>query len=504
MTLVDPAPTRFAVDAPTAAPRVFRGALTTFTSRLFSGGIRYATGIAIARLFGAGTYAEFTIGSVLLLALSTLSTAGAVSGLMGQVATKLAQGDRGGAGGAIRACRNRAWLLSIPVGAVLLAVGQFRPSILGVVGHPRAFVGIALSFPLLAVANVLESGTRGLRTTRYEILLRCFLQPLLFLGLLLLGPGRIDAIWLVYAASVFVEVVAAEILVARLFPERVDRPEKPTRLFQYFVSEIAAVLAGGADLWIVGLVAAGSSGHYAAASRTVEVLLVLVASFQMLLAPSFAALLASDRGEDVEDLLARTGRSMFLLVACLAIPIAVGAEDLLLFFRGQFAEARTALALMVVAPTLTALWAPAGSLLLIRSPALLARARFAGAFVTAAGVLFAVPRWGLTGAGAAAALGTLVTSILIAVSVPETRSVFRLRTLAGAALLLAAGLAAAAGVGRLLTGHRLLYVFLEGVACTATIGLVASLLPDWRSEIGRTLSFLSTIRRRRDPAAALP
>ena len=69
---------------------------------------------------------------------------------------------------------------------------------------------------------MLESGTRGLRTTRYEVFLRCFLQPLLFVGFLLagrqLGYSSLALVWASFALSLAVEVIAAELLVARLFP----------------------------------------------------------------------------------------------------------------------------------------------------------------------------------------------------------------------------------------------------------------------------------------------
>lgn len=415
---------------PSGAGRIFGGAIFTFGSRLFSGGLRYFTGLAIARLFGAEVYGQFAVGTVILLVLATVSGGGAMSGLMGLAAERIETGGRGAAGRAIRICRNRTWGIALVAAAILVAIGFLAPGLLGAASAPASFLGIAVSFPFLSVSNVLESGTRGLKTTRYEVLLRCVVQPVLFLGLLVglrSAGGTTSLIWFAYAASVATEWVLAEVVVSRLFPKApAPEGEAPIALGGNFFHDAAVVAVAGLDLWLVGLLASrAEAGYYGASVRTVDVVVVLLGSFQMLLAPTFSSLLASGRQEELPGLAAVLSRGMYLLALAVGLPLSLGAREILGFFGPGFPEAAPALALLAVFPVFGALAAPSAAILLLRDPRRLGFVRLSSGLVTALVTIGLWPELRLAAPALGAGLGLLVANGAIVRAVPEGRGALR-------------------------------------------------------------------------------
>ena len=465
------------------ARRIFAGAVYTFGSRLFSGGLRYATGIAIARTFGAEVFGQFAVGSVLLLFLVSIAAGGATSGLMGRVAERLETGGLSSAGHVIRRCRNQTWILGVALGLILVAVQHSGLSILEAAGNGAAVLGIAISVPLLGVTNVLESGTRGLKTTRYEVFLRCFVQPLLFLSILLAGRSRSAPshfVWFAFAGSLAVELVLAEVFVARLFPkERATIEREPIDLWRYVGYDLVVIVAGSVDLWLVGLLATRVEvGYYGAAVKTVDVVVVLLGSFQMLLVPTFAGMIAAGRGDELRRLADTMARLMFLLSLAVALPLAFGARDVLGLYKG-FEAGAPAMVVLVIVPALTSLCAPGGGILLIRNPERLARIRLAGAAVTCVVLLFLWPRLGLMGAAVASGAGWLTFNGLVLGAVPEARSFLTEPGVFGEVfVLLVAGIGVEWGVFTAAREFPPLarLALLAGASC-ASLGAVWLLLP---------------------------
>lgn len=485
------------------------GAVATFAARLFSGGIRYATGIAIARLFGGEVFGAFGVGSVVLLFAATVAAGGATSGLMALAAERIETGGREAAGEVIRACRRRTWGLSLLLSALLAALGTFAPGALGAAGDPATVAGVAVSLPFLAVANVLENGTRGLRTTRYEVLLRCVLQPLLFVALLLAGRDALapaPLVWGAFAGSLAVEMLAAEILVARLFPRgaapggRSPAPAMSTNLFH----DAVAVVTGGLDLWLAGLLgSAAAAGHYAAATRSVEVIAVLLSSFQMLLAPTIASLIAAGREEEIAPLSRSVGRAMFLLAGAVALPIAAAGGPILALFGGSFAEARLPLVLLALVPAVGALAAPASGILIVRAPGRLGAIKLGAGAITAILGLALWPRFGLVGLAVASGVGALAVHGAVLRALPEGfRSLVDPMAVREAILLLLVGSLAGLGISRL-TGAAggwspLLEIPVIGAVTVGAFAVAWWLLP-WGAADRRALADLAArVRGRLD------
>ena len=171
------------------------------------------------------------------------------------------------------------------------------------------------------------------------------------------------------------------------------------------------------------LASRASAGHYAAASRTVDVVVVLVGSFQALLAPSFSTLLAGGRGDEVPRLAAVLSRLMFLLALAVALPLAFAPSAILGLFGSGFGEAAPALTVLALANAVAALAAPASAILLLRDPGRLGIARLAGALVTVAGGVALWNEAGLVGVAGAMVAGIFLSQTLVVRDVPEARGI---------------------------------------------------------------------------------
>ncbi len=479
-----------------SAGRLISESLATFAARVFSGGFRYALHIAIARLAGAASLGEFSVGNALLLVLVTVAAGGAVTGLVRHGAARIASEGRGAAGVLIRRQRTRTLSFSIGLSLLWLAAGKLFPAMLGPAASGPTFFGVAAALPLLAAANVLEAGTRSLGTARWELLLRCALQPLAFLVLLVTGrlalPGLspLALVWGGYAISLLIEVVGAEALVGRLFPRSEAGAPMPAPGFGgHFVYEILVVAASGADLWLVGLLGgAGLAGGYSAALRTAEIVLVLRASFQALLVPAFAYRLGrggeGDPGE-AAGMAARVGQTAMLAAAAIGVPLAIGSADLLSLFGSGLAAASGALRILVAVPVATAFLLPASGWLLARSPETLARLLLVDAFVTLTAIAILWPSFGLTGAAAGAGLGAIVAALLGLRSATGIRGALmspRCWLAPGAATV--AAVAVTVAVRPLVVGfHPVVRLALLFVVSAAALGGAAVALPGTRRAV---------------------
>jgi len=435
---------------------MFRGSVATFGVRLISGGFRYGLGILIARTAGTAAFGEFSVGTALLLLLATLAAGGAITGVVRFGSTELERAGKGAVGDLLRRERNRTWRRGLILSAGWIALGYFAPGIPGSAGSFLTFAGMAASLPFLAVSNVLEAGSRCTGSPRYELLLRCALQPVMFLALLGGGHELLPAvpplalIWGAYAISLAVELMAAEQIVFRLFPPAplLSSPPGP-RLGSHFAYEILVVAAASADLWLIGLLGGPiDAGCYAAALRTAEIVIVLRGSYQAFLVPAVTKILARrasgnpEAAGQFDRLAAGAGRGATLASAAVAIPLVLGAAEILGLFRGEIVRARSALALLVVVPVVLSYGLSASAVLLARAPGTLARIRLVEVLATVAGVALLFPRFGLEGAAAAVGLAALIQTALSVRAAHECRSFLTLqgwsRALAPLALAAAA------------------------------------------------------------------
>ena len=153
-----------------------------------------------------------------------------------------------------------------------------------------------------------------------------------------------------------------------------------------------------------------NSGIYRLCARGAELVSFVLAAFNVTIAPTFSRLHAQGNLQELSRLTAKTARVALLASLPVALPLMFTSDWVLRFLYGPgFAVGATALAILCFGQLLCVIAGPAGSLLTMTGHERDAvKGTLASLIVTILLAVILIPRWGLNGAAAAAALGMVI------------------------------------------------------------------------------------------------
>ena len=334
--------------------------------------------------------------------------------------------------------------------SVLVAVAGYvyAPALAGRVAHggnPGTVAGqlrvLSVLLPVMAVYNVLQAATRGLRSMGATVVVEslgrsvCQLVAVGLVQLLGLGAVAVVAAYSVpYAAALLATVVWLLVLVRRqerAARERAgtapatadaaadDGPGAATRGFWHFTAPRALgttsqMLLKRSDIVLVAaLRSPREAAQYAAASRVVVVGQLGVQALQQALSPQLAALFARDDQEAAREVYRATTAWSMLVAWPVYLVCAVLAPELLRAFgRGYDGVAPVAIMLSLAMLASVACGA-VDTVLLMSGHPWLSLGNNVGTLVLNVGLnLLLIPHYGALGAGISWTLAILVRNVL--------------------------------------------------------------------------------------------
>jgi O-antigen/teichoic acid export membrane protein len=265
-------------------------------------------------------------------------------------------------------------LVGTVVASVLYFGYDFIEALVGTAFHPTTRLFI-FGIPLIAVMMVGVNATYGLKHTKYAVYIRDFGQSVVALVLMAIAAFvflDLELLIIGYLASIGFGIVLAVIFLNREGALRFDiRPDIEYR--KMFVFSLPLTLAASiqylvswTDILVLGVFAPSNAvGWYQAAYQT-SVLLIIVLQSANSIFPSIAAdLHESGQREQLARVYSAVTRWVtYLTVLGLALVLVYTAE-LLSIFGPTVPQAQTALAILALSQTVSAVVGPAGYLLIM-------------------------------------------------------------------------------------------------------------------------------------------
>lgn len=229
---------------------VASGGGITFAAKLFLTASRFALAVLLARLLGAHDYGLYSLALSAAAIGAGVALLGMDAALVRYVAINAGRRDEAGVWGALQVGLGASLLASVAVSAGMFALAY--PIAARVFGEPALAPLLQLSgaiVPLLTMADVLASASRGFRRMDYAALAQFIAQPIvrlaLTLALALLGMSPAAAV-VVYGLASGAAALILLVALNRQFALR--RPLRAAR------RETGAIMGFALPFWMSGLI----------------------------------------------------------------------------------------------------------------------------------------------------------------------------------------------------------------------------------------------------------
>jgi O-antigen/teichoic acid export membrane protein len=275
-------------------------------------GATFGANVLVSRVLGLGALGLVTVATQLAFIGGAATRFGMDMAAVRRVAIEVGAGAGGRSGGIVARAAAVAAIVSVVVGGVLFALaGPVAHVLSSEPGAEAAIRAAAAALPFVALTQVYLGGSRGLKIMRHTLFVQWAGQPILWIGLMLVGWLASRTSWMAvaaYAASWGISTVAAWALwrrEARRFELRDVEPGEISQLVRYGAPRAPAALLSQAvfytDLFVAshyvakGYVTASQVGIYAASVRVAQVLVLFLSAVSYMFSPFVADLHA--RGE---------------------------------------------------------------------------------------------------------------------------------------------------------------------------------------------------------------
>ena len=323
--------------------------------------------VLITRFLGPAAYGVITVATQTAFVGAAATRFGMDMAAVRRVAIELGRGERARVRAVVARAAGIATLVSAAAAVGLLAAGDLLGEAL--TSHaegPAAFRAAAAALPVAALVQVYLGGTRGLKVMRHTLWIFWVGQHLSCIALMLLfwWAGPILGLDLATPAGTVLAYAGSWALATggaawawrretRGFGQEPPEPGETRELLRYGAPRAPAALFTQlifwADLYVLARLASSFEvGVYAAAVRAAQVILLFLASVNLMFSPFVADLYA--RGD--RDRLGALYKSLTRWVLAASIPIIVvlvsAPGPILRLFGGEFEAGRTALVILAV------------------------------------------------------------------------------------------------------------------------------------------------------------
>lgn len=401
-----------------------RGAAFTFGLRIASTGLTFATSFVLARFLGLAGYSTYALALEWLTFLTVPAALGMDRFMVREVAVYRARAQWPELRGFLR------WGNLAVLAASLAAAGSGALLVTVFVSDRdglRLSLYLALAaLPLTSLTTLRQAAMRGFDRIVGGQWPELILRPLLILALSTLGwllLPEFSAPWAV--AALALGTVAAFLVGAALLSRVLQGapPAQPVYRSRAWLGTALPFMLISATYVLnnkVGVLLLGPLGEptdvglYQVASRGADLIALVLLAVNTAFAPTLARLYAQEKPRQLEHAVARSTR----LITLVSLPVALGfiafGGFFLAIFGPEFTAARGTLTILCAGQLVNAATGTVATLLNMtgheRDTALVVG--FSAAVNVSLNLLL-IPRYGLNGAAAATALGTLVWNALL-------------------------------------------------------------------------------------------
>jgi O-antigen/teichoic acid export membrane protein len=409
--------------------RLASAASGTFALNVAFNGLLFLTSILLARTLGAESFGAYSYAIAWTAVLSIPAQMGLSILLVRDVSAYHARSAWGLIAGLLRWTGRVTLLSSFSVALVAaLVFWSLRTHVDSILLGPLFVATILL--PLAAWLGLKRGTMMGLhRVARGQLPEMC-LQPMAFIALIaafyLIAPGQLSASWAVglNAIALGLALLVGKWLLGKTLPPSIrDAPPEYGRA-SWWRSAWALMFVGGfhvissrTDILMLGAMAtADAVGIYNVATRSTDMLVLVLMPIHRSLSPMIAGLYAAGDRVRLQQIITRTTRTIGLL----SLPIAAGliffGSWFLLLFGPRFVEGQVPLAILAASRYFGMLMGPVTMLLIMTTHDRIAAYMVGGTTVINVILnLVLIPRWGATGAAIATASSGLLAAVLMVV-----------------------------------------------------------------------------------------
>lgn len=269
---------------------------------------------------------------------------------------------------------------------------------------------VFLAIPAAAFAEVALTATRFRRFIRWEVVVRCIMEPwsLLAAAMFFHAAGvRNDGLPLAYAVSMLVAAAASLWGLGRVFgfrrlmgwrPEMASLPDMFLASLPVGMSDIGVILLRRLDIILLSLfVDQRITGLYYMAQQVSTVPHRIYRLFEPMMGPVIAGLYHDRDTQSMDMRIVRVCRLVFILQLAVTLPLMVFGDAVMALFGDGFRAAAVILVILLVAELLDGSFALAETPLVFARPFVMPPLMMATLGVELVAILLLAPTWGATG-----------------------------------------------------------------------------------------------------------
>jgi O-antigen/teichoic acid export membrane protein len=394
-----------------------------FGLKVASLGLSFITSIFLSRILGASGYGVYAYSVVWLNILMIPATLGLPELIVREVAVCKTQGSLEVFQGLLL------WSNRMVLGVSVVIVFLAAFIAVTIVPHNDStalivFLVAILSLPLAALTSIRQSTLQGLHKVVVSQLPEFLIQPFLFLLLLsstyFFAQVKINPIWVIgfRVATVSIAFTIGSFILIKVLPSDLNKVQPDYQKVTYWLRGIlpfmlissTAIINTRTDAVMLGAIQGTESvGIYTVATRGADLVAITLLAISQSIKPNLASLYASNRHNELQQLVTKSAR----LTALGSLPIALGfivfGYQYLSLFGIEFTRGQTALSLLSLGQFMSACIGSVGLLL-----GMTGHERDTSICVAISAVAniilnwWLIPIWGINGA----AFATLVSALL--------------------------------------------------------------------------------------------
>jgi O-antigen/teichoic acid export membrane protein len=387
----------------------------------------FVLSVVLARTLGPSQYGvyEYVIAWVMLLLVP--AAFGLDKLAVRQLSAAAARGDWAAARGFLR------WSVAVVLGFAILsggvAAGVAWLGAGGVVSAPLlAFWLGCLVVPLSALTIVWESSLRGLQRVIEGQLPIMIVRPLVVITLVLVAfhavglPRTAVTALGAFLAGAVVAAVLAFVLLRRRLPPELRRAAPVAHGAAWFGAALPMMVMTAlytansriGTILVGSITGAEAAGVYALAARGADLVIFTLVAVNTALSPTFAGLWAAGDREQLQRVVTRSARLIFVLGFPLAAGLFAFGATFLLIFGESFVVGTDVLRVLLVGQVINVAMGSVGVLLVMADRERLAMLGFAAGVATnLALALVLIPPFGALGAAWAATASMVVWNVVL-------------------------------------------------------------------------------------------
>ena len=378
----------------------------------------FAVNVLMSNSLGAEAFGVVTVVTQAAFVVSFATRSGMDMAVLRDVAVEVGQQRYGRIRVPVARATAIGTVVSLLAGAGVLAFADQVASLFSLEGRDGrlAVQMAAVGLPFLALANIWLSATRGLKIMRYTLYVFWAGQPVLWIGLMLVGWQFARTGWmsaLSYSLSWLVAAVAAGYFWRREsapWEAQAMEPGALNKLFRYAGPRAPAALFSQllfwTDLFVLTRYTSGLQvGIYSAALRAGQVIVLFLTSVSLMFSPFVADLHARGETERLDKLFKTLTRWTIVATLPLFLLLMVAPGEALRIFGSSFSEGQAALLIILAGQFINIATGSVGFVLIMVGRTGWDLVVYAGSLALNLGLAFWLcPRYGMEGAAVANAV----------------------------------------------------------------------------------------------------